>query len=231
MALLVMKSGELAGKAFKVNLGQRVIIGRTQGATLILPDTKLSRRHCVIEGYEKTGKYTLMDLGSLNGTSLNGEKVTEDILASGDVIELGTTQIEFRLQASDAPKDEGDEAQVARAKIADVKQAAMGKSEGETFLSAKHKFCEACGSETSPEDVTNGVAEVMKGVFLCSKCTGEFAKLEEHGKGTLAELMGVLRRLEADAKKASQAGGETEHVDSKPEINLEDTVMGAEPVD
>ncbi len=40
-----------------ISLGQRLIIGRTEGANLILPDAKLSRRHCVIEGWPKTGKY------------------------------------------------------------------------------------------------------------------------------------------------------------------------------
>jgi hypothetical protein len=229
MALLVMKTGDLAGKAYRLNMGQRVILGRTQGATLILPDTKLSRRHCVIEGWPQTGKYTVMDLGSLNGTIVNGEKVTEKILASGDLISIGTTEMEFRLQSSDQAQAGGGDAAVGRAKIADVKQAAMGKAEGETFLSAKHKFCEACGAETSPADVEAGRAKVLKNVFLCARCAAEFAKLDAEGKGTLAELMGVLRRLEAEAK---QAGDPTERVDGDAgTTHPGDTVMGAEPVD
>jgi superfamily II helicase len=105
-----------------------------------------------------------------------------------------------------------------------MKQAAMGKSEGETFLSAKHKFCEACGAETSPEDIQTGRAKVMKGVFLCARCAAEFAKLDAAGRGTLAELMGVLRAMKAGKK---QSGDQTEHVEQKPG---EDTVMGAGPV-
>lgn len=227
VALLIMKTGEWAGKAFKVNLGQRVIIGRTQGATLILPDVKLSRRHCVIEGWPNTGKFTVMDLGSLNGTQVNGEKVIEKVIESGDNISLGTTEIEFRLQSSDTPEKDAPEAQVGRAKIADAKQAAMGKSEGDTFLSAKHKFCEACGSETSPADVETGKAKVMKGVFLCEGCAGKFATLEAEGKGTLAELMGVLRRAQAETKEKTEPAGPAKA--KKP--SLEDTVMGAPPVE
>ena len=225
MALLIMKTGEFSGKAFKITLGQRVIVGRTQGATLVLPDVKLSRRHCVLEGWPKTGKYTIMDLGSLNGTAVNGEKVIEKVLESGDTISLGTTEMEFRTQTSDIPQGGEPSGQVGRAKIAGAKKAAMGKTEGETFLSAKHKFCEACGKETSPEDIEAGRAKVLNDVFLCGRCVGIFEDLEAKGEGTLANLMGVLRRLQAEAKE------QTEPVDlGKRKPNLEDTVMGAKPI-
>jgi pSer/pThr/pTyr-binding forkhead associated (FHA) protein len=55
-----------------------------------LPDTGVSRRHVQLEGHRLT------DLGSTNGTRVNGTRVTEADLEDGDVITIGSTEIVFR---------------------------------------------------------------------------------------------------------------------------------------
>jgi pSer/pThr/pTyr-binding forkhead associated (FHA) protein len=70
-----------------------VTLGRATINEIVLPDTKVSRHHARIERGE-TG-LTLMDLGSTNGTFLNGRRTTSSVLTPGDVIQLGDTLFRF----------------------------------------------------------------------------------------------------------------------------------------
>jgi transcriptional regulator with GAF, ATPase, and Fis domain len=81
---LVALSGSLNGQTFI--LQDEFSIGRS-GATLALGGPFVSRRHCSIE---KVGlRYILRDLGSHNGTAVNGERITERVLEHGDQIHIG----------------------------------------------------------------------------------------------------------------------------------------------
>ncbi len=71
------------------------ILGRADGLAPTIPSTKVSRRHARlrVEG----GRATLEDLGSKNGTFLNGERlVGPATLADGDEIEIGPARLIFR---------------------------------------------------------------------------------------------------------------------------------------
>ena len=59
-----------------------------------MTDKGASRRHAQIR--MKDGHYTLTDLGSTNGTRLNGQTVQSRELADGDRITIGTTVLEYR---------------------------------------------------------------------------------------------------------------------------------------
>jgi type VI secretion system protein ImpI/type VI secretion system protein len=77
-----------------------VTIGRTLGNEVVLPDVekKVSSKHAQIEN--KNGAYHLSDLGSTNGTILNGKKIEakrEVPLKSGDRIQIGSFQLLFSL--------------------------------------------------------------------------------------------------------------------------------------
>ncbi|NLT34444.1 MAG: DUF3662 domain-containing protein [Gaiellales bacterium] len=69
----------------------RVVLGRGSEADYRLDDPNVSRRHAVI--VRESGGLHLRDLGSTNGTFLNGRTVNSAILRSGDVITLGESQI------------------------------------------------------------------------------------------------------------------------------------------
>jgi hypothetical protein len=72
----------------------RVILGRGEGiADVDIGDTSASRRHASIEHID--GGFWLTDLGSTNGTILNGELVSKARLADGDEIQIGTAVIRF----------------------------------------------------------------------------------------------------------------------------------------
>jgi hypothetical protein len=69
----------------------RVIIGRARDADFRLDDPNVSRQHALV--YWEDGRLFLRDLGSTNGTLVNGRPVTSASLADGDVITVGGAQI------------------------------------------------------------------------------------------------------------------------------------------
>ena len=73
---------------------RRVKIGRQADNDLVVVDPGVSRHHA--EVINENGTCTLHDLGSTNGTYVNGSVVTEHALRDGDRISLGSTVVEFR---------------------------------------------------------------------------------------------------------------------------------------
>ena len=89
-----------SNRTFALREGTNVI-GRGQDAQFRLPDTGVSRRHVEIrwDGYAAV----LNDLGSTNGTELDGRKVSEAPLPPDSVIKIGRTEIVFRVIAQATP--------------------------------------------------------------------------------------------------------------------------------
>jgi hypothetical protein len=71
-----------------------VTIGRMTDCDVVLTDKGASRRHAQIR--VKDGEAVLTDLGSTNGTKLNGQQIQTRALGDGDRITIGTTLLEFR---------------------------------------------------------------------------------------------------------------------------------------
>ena len=71
------------------------VIGRGDQANLRLPDVGISRRHARLDF--DGGQVVLTDLGSTNGTMVNGQRVSAVALNPGDMIQLGTTTLTFRV--------------------------------------------------------------------------------------------------------------------------------------
>ena len=72
-----------------------VTIGRLAECDVVLKDKGASRKHAQLK--LRDGSWTLTDLGSTNGTRLNGQTIQSRELADGDKITIGTTVIEFRM--------------------------------------------------------------------------------------------------------------------------------------
>ena len=66
-------------------------IGRGVSADVHLDEPTVSRRHALVVRREET--LVLLDDRSMNGTWLNGERVTEAVLSDGDVIQLGAVSL------------------------------------------------------------------------------------------------------------------------------------------
>ncbi len=82
------------GRGTKLTLNKNVIkVGLRETNDLVLQDKTVSRNHLQLE-YE-SDVFLLRDLGSTNGTYLNGSRVKEAYLSPGDLIKLGNTTLEF----------------------------------------------------------------------------------------------------------------------------------------
>jgi len=73
---------------------RRIRIGRQSDNDLVITDPGVSRHHAEVINHN--GTCTLHDLGSTNGTYVNGSVVSEHALRDGDRISLGSTVVEFR---------------------------------------------------------------------------------------------------------------------------------------
>jgi adenylate cyclase len=91
-ALIVWAEGA-PGQA--VELGDHLTLGRAPSNQLVINDAKVSRNHAEIRQI-RSGCFQLWDLGSANGTWLNGRRVTMPReLKNGDTIQIGTVQLQF----------------------------------------------------------------------------------------------------------------------------------------
>jgi S1-C subfamily serine protease len=86
---LTIKSGPGAGRTVKVE-GTEFTIGREAGVDLVLTDGKASRRHAALRVLPD-GRATLYDLGSSNGTFVNGSRIQSTLLQGGEEIQIGDT--------------------------------------------------------------------------------------------------------------------------------------------
>lgn len=98
-------AGPQAGRTFSFDRHDTFIIGRSETAHFCLPsDPFFSRHHCIIE--IAPPQAFIRDLGSTNGTFVNGARVDSSYLKSGDRIQGGETIIEVEVSSG----DEGDTA-------------------------------------------------------------------------------------------------------------------------
>src|SRR6266404_4810009 len=97
MAKLVVLSAGMTGRTHELKV-DKTTIGRVEDNTFQIAEPSVSSHHCelLLRGNEVVVK----DLNSTNGTFINGEKVSESVLKSGQVLRLG--QIEMRLETDAA---------------------------------------------------------------------------------------------------------------------------------
>jgi pSer/pThr/pTyr-binding forkhead associated (FHA) protein len=102
---LTIAEGKEAGKELSFEQDS-VLIGRVTECDVVLYDAGISRRHCRI--FSEAGQYFAEDLGSSNGTRLNGETISgKKALSEGDQLSLGGVVFVFKpLEAAAAAEEE-----------------------------------------------------------------------------------------------------------------------------
>jgi pSer/pThr/pTyr-binding forkhead associated (FHA) protein len=90
--ILLARNGPLAGTQFALE-GELTLVGRSPDADITLNDVTVSRHH--VEFVRGDDQVTVRDLGSLNGTYLNGERIATAALSNQDTVQIGR----FRLVA------------------------------------------------------------------------------------------------------------------------------------
>jgi pSer/pThr/pTyr-binding forkhead associated (FHA) protein len=90
---LVIASGQNSGQRFELDNGTTAA-GRHENSDLLLDDVSVSRHHAVFTR-TASGRITLRDLNSLNGTYVNGARVEETTLHSADEVQIGKFKLVF----------------------------------------------------------------------------------------------------------------------------------------
>ena len=90
--VLIVKRGPNAGSKFFID-ADITTIGRHPDSEIFLDDITVSRRHAEIR--RRAGEFSLHDVGSLNGTYVNRERVESDDIRSGDEVQIGKFKLVF----------------------------------------------------------------------------------------------------------------------------------------
>ena len=91
-ALLVVQRGPNAGSKFLIDK-DLTTVGRHPESDIFLDDVTVSRRHAEIE--RRDGAFYIRDVGSLNGTYVNRQRVDRAELANGDEVQIGKFKLTF----------------------------------------------------------------------------------------------------------------------------------------
>jgi FHA domain/zinc-ribbon domain len=91
-ALLVVKRGPNAGSRYLLD-SDLTTVGRHPGSDIFLDDVTVSRRHA--EFYRHPAGFSVRDVGSLNGTYVNRERIEEADLSDGDEVQVGKFRLTF----------------------------------------------------------------------------------------------------------------------------------------
>ncbi len=94
IAVLVVKRGPQAGSRFALD-SAITTAGRHPESDIFLDDITVSRRHAEME--RRGEGYVVRDVGSLNGTYLNRERIEEAALENGDEVQIGKFKLVFFL--------------------------------------------------------------------------------------------------------------------------------------
>ncbi|MDQ6697944.1 MAG: FHA domain-containing protein [Actinomycetota bacterium] len=90
--VMVVKRGPNAGSSFSLDKAL-ITAGRHPDSDIFLDDITVSRRH--VEISRASNGYRVRDVGSLNGTYLNRERIDEAALANGDEVQVGKFKLIF----------------------------------------------------------------------------------------------------------------------------------------
>jgi pSer/pThr/pTyr-binding forkhead associated (FHA) protein len=152
---LVVVDGEAEPATIRMRLP--IVAGRGRQANLVVPHPQVSRVHCEI--CEADGALVARDLGSLNGTFVNEQRISEATLLPGDTLSLGGIAflVEYGLGTTEVDLRSRDAAGVG-----DASSAVPSPSDARTgvFLREDEYLSESRDASTEPQDVLEqGVQE------------------------------------------------------------------------
>lgn len=96
LVVLQFVRGRYQGQEFPIETGKSVIAGRSTEADLVLADDAVSRKHARF--YTARGRIWVRDLGSRNGTLVNGQRVEHHCLSKGDRLAIGSSLARIELK-------------------------------------------------------------------------------------------------------------------------------------
>jgi serine/threonine protein kinase len=121
---LQVTAGPDKGRAFALNPGEALLVGRSQATQTRLTDPRVSRVHCEVQVEDH--QVVVIDSNSAGGTLVNGQRVGQQALRHGDVIQVGDTQLRFE-----------DDAAAEQSTLAPPAAAARGSGEAVAALTGQ----------------------------------------------------------------------------------------------
>jgi pSer/pThr/pTyr-binding forkhead associated (FHA) protein len=97
-ALLIVQRGPGAGSRYLLDTDM-VSAGRHPESDIFLDDITVSRRH--VEFHRTEGSYRVHDVGSLNGTYVNRDRIDDALLQNGDEVRIGKFRLVFFASAAE----------------------------------------------------------------------------------------------------------------------------------
>jgi pSer/pThr/pTyr-binding forkhead associated (FHA) protein len=101
-------SGKYQGGEFPLLSDKEIVVGRSSDLDMVLVEDMVSRKHAKIATH--AGQLVIQDLGSTNGTFVNGEKIKKTRLKEGDRILIGTSILKVVAAKNEAKAGDADEA-------------------------------------------------------------------------------------------------------------------------
>jgi len=99
-ALLIVQRGPGSGSRFLLDKGV-ITAGRHPDSDMFLDDVTVSRRHAEFRRMD-AGGFLVRDVGSLNGTYVNRDRIDETVLSGGDEVQIGKYRLVFFTTAPEA---------------------------------------------------------------------------------------------------------------------------------
>lgn len=96
-ALLLVKRGPQAGSRFLLD-SEQITVGRASDNEIFLDDVSVSRKHALFKRSiepDRGVRFSVSDVGSLNGTYVNGNRIESVQLESGDEVQIGKFRLVF----------------------------------------------------------------------------------------------------------------------------------------
>lgn len=104
--LLIVQCGQGGDQLVSLDRESVVTVGRNPDCCVTVPDPSCSRLHCKL--FELEGEWLVTHLSRTNATWLNGKSIAAAYLRDGDVIQVGSSRLTFRIFADDADRPSGD---------------------------------------------------------------------------------------------------------------------------
>ena len=193
-----MKEGPLAGERFPVEV--QLVVGRVD-ADVTIEDPLISRRHALVRLAE--GSLEIEDLGSLNGTWVNGERVDGlRSLRAGDRVQVGNASFEVE-------GDQAESSSTVRAPLAQEIGASRQSLAAEdelrpvTALFADIVGSTALGERLSPDEVRLVIGEFVDRMNRAVERYG--GSVQAYMGDGIAAFFGAAQAHEDDAERAARA--------------------------
>jgi Nif-specific regulatory protein len=163
-ARLVIEKGEGSPRYCDLDRQRTATLGRSRDNTIILHDEHASRQHA--EVFFENGQWFLRDLDTLNGTFVNGEKITAPVaLQNGQMLGIADMRLSFSLVESDLLDIPGQDERPLRA-VPDLTGTTLFPDE----LSMLLDFMTAAVKETDPGLVIQRALETVQRKTKASMC-------------------------------------------------------------